>query len=173
MWGGRSWDRAFSNAANLISIYRTPGYPTVPVSSFYRFAMQCGKLVSIPPIKDICDRITNLYYAHRRNYQLLELDYRDVNMTLSGSALYVAFNSAARLQRILTNNAWNVSTVNRIDQMARGNGLLVEFDTSLWNISRACTRFANAFSGCWNLKVDYRNWDISNARTDSDLWGML
>ena len=168
--GWTSWNRAFSNAANLISIYRTPGYPTVPVSSFYRFAMQCGKLVSIPPIKDICDRITNLYFAHRRNYQLLELDYRDVNMTLGGSALYVAFNSASSLQRILTNNAWDVSTVNRIDQMARGNGSLVEFDTSLWNISRACIRFAAAFTSCWNLKVDYSNWDISNARNDSDLW---
>lgn len=169
--GWTSWYRAFSNAANLISIYRTPGYPTVPVSSFQRFAMSCSKLVSIPPIKDICDRVTDLFYAFRRNYQLLELDFRDVNMTLSGtSVLYIAFNSASKLQRILTNNAWDVSGAQRIDFMARGCSSLVEFDTSLWNISQSCVRFNGAFSDCYNLKVDYSNWDISNARTDSDLW---
>ena len=177
--GWTSWYHAFGSCSQLTSIHRTPGLPNVATSSFEKFLISASNITSIPPLKDMVDKITSFYYCFRRNYQLVEVDTRGVNCHFSASnALYIAFNSARKLKRVLGADNWILGNANRIDQMARGCTQLEEFGTANWNTGNL-RYWSNAFSGCTNVKIDYRNWDISPADNlsflsdtlrDDDIW---
>ena len=177
--GWTNWYHAFGSCSQLTSIYRTPGLPNVASSSFEKFLISAYAITSIPPLKDMVDKITSFYYCFRRNYQLVEVDTRGVNCHFtSANGLYIAFNSARKIKRVLGADNWVMGNANRIDQMARGCTSLEEFGTANWN-TKNFRYWSNAFSGCPNVKIDYRNWDISIADNlgflsdtlrDDDIW---
>ena len=177
--GWTNWFHAFGNCTLLTSIYRTPGLPNVASSSFEKFLISAYGITSIPPLKDMVDKITSFYYCFRRNYQLVEVDTRGVNCHFSSSsALYIAFNSDSKLERVLGADNLILGSTNRIDQMARGCSRLEEFGTANWSTGNL-RYWSNAFSGCYNVKIDYRNWNIfradnlgflSDTLRDDDIW---
>lgn len=167
--GWTNWYGAFRFCNQCVSIHRSPGLPNVATTSLQYCFDGCTKLVSIPPLKNMVDKITSFYFGFRDARSLIEIDTRGVVVQPNSSGLYVGFNGMFALERVLGVADWITTGAQRIDFMIRSASSLVEFDTSTWD-TRNFLRYAGAFAGNnGQLTLDYRNWDISRAIVGSDI----
>ncbi|MGB2185112.1 MAG: hypothetical protein ACPH5P_00385 [Akkermansiaceae bacterium] len=159
--------KAFRACGQLLSIHRTPGQPNAGNGNIQEIVKNCFNLHTFPPLRDLVDTAGHFYMAFQDARKLVEIDTTGCNVVLGSNSLYIAFNSCYELRRVLGAEEWNVTNVQRIDMMARSSPVIDTFDTSTW-VMPNCLRYSRAFTTS-NLLLDYRNWDISKMRNDSDM----